>query len=147
MSSREVARAARRTIEIAGERLALGEALLVFAEGTRSRTATLQQTLTGVARYLDFPGAWILPIGITGTEQLFPIAEETLNPVRVVIKVGRPLPAAAIRDRVEGDRRLLMDVVGLMIAAELPADYRGVYADDVEGLEQAKRILDEARQG
>ena len=47
MNPREVARAARRSIEIANDRLRRGETLLVFAEGARSRTRGMQQMLAG----------------------------------------------------------------------------------------------------
>src|SRR6185503_7636379 len=42
MNAREVARGARLAIQVAQERLGLGEALLVFAEGTRSRSGGMQ---------------------------------------------------------------------------------------------------------
>ena len=83
MNPRDVARAARRAIEIAQERLSLGEALLIFAEGSRSRTAQMQQFLPGTARYLELPGTWVLPIGIAGTEKLFPIDGAGCIPCRL----------------------------------------------------------------
>lgn len=141
MNAREVARAARRSIEIAHERLWLGEALLVFAEGTRSRTAELQQLLTGVTRYLDGPDTWVLPVGITGTEALFPIGEDTVHSVRVVARSGPPMPARVLRERTGGDRRLLMDIIGLAIAEVLPPKYRGVYRDEADGLDDARGLL------
>src|SRR6185436_12383803 len=73
MNPREVARVARHVIDLSHERLRLGDALLVFAEGTRSRTSGMQPMLAGATRYLDGPEAWVLPVGITGTEELFPI--------------------------------------------------------------------------
>ena len=88
MNPREVARAARRSIEIANDRLRRGETLLVFAEGARSRTRGMQQMLAGVSRYLDEPDTWVLPMGITGTEQLFPIGEDTIHPVPSVVRAG-----------------------------------------------------------
>ena len=141
MNAREVARAARRSIDIAHERLRLGEALLVFAEGTRSRTRELQPLLTGVTRYLDGPGTWVLPVGIIGTEALFPIGEEALHPVKAMACVGRPIDARTLRERAEHDRRLTMDVVGLAIAELLPEDYRGAYADDIPDLDRARQLL------
>jgi 1-acyl-sn-glycerol-3-phosphate acyltransferase len=141
MNAREVARAARRSIDIAHERLRLGDALLVFAEGTRSRTSGLQQMLTGVTRYLDCPGTCVLPVGITGTEALFPIGDDTLHPVKAVTRVGRPIPASALRERTGRDRRLVMDVVGLAIAELLPPEYRGAYADDAADLDGARRLM------
>src|SRR5688500_14601928 len=47
MHPREVARLARQCIDIALDRVRRGETLLVFAEGTRSRTCGLPQTLAG----------------------------------------------------------------------------------------------------
>ena len=65
MSPRELVRAARQSIETAEARLRLGEALLVFPEGSRSRSGQMQPLLPGVARYLKGKAAWVLPIGIT----------------------------------------------------------------------------------
>ena len=129
MNAREVALAARRVIQIAHERLRLGEALLVFAEGTRSRSGEMQPLLPGVARYLDCPGTWILPVGIAGSEALFPMDEGSLNPVPIDVRVGPPIAAAALRDRCRGNRQAIMDAVGRAIAAQLPPKYRGVYSD------------------
>src|SRR5689334_7136721 len=86
MNAREVARAARQSIDVAHERLFRGDALLVFAEGTRSRTRELQPLLAGATRYLDLPDLWILPVGITGTEALFPVGGETLHSVQTVAR-------------------------------------------------------------
>lgn len=136
MNPRDVARAARRAIHIAHERLSLGEALLIFAEGSRSRTAQMQQFLSGTSRYLDAPGTWVLPIGLTGTEKLFPIDGAALHPVPITMSIGRPMPASDLRHRFRKDRQLMMDSVGRAVADLLPLEYRGVYAyaDKPEGL-------------
>ena len=143
MNARDVALAARRSIQIARERLRLGEALLVFAEGTRSRSGEMQPLLAGVARYLDEPGSWVLPVGIAGSEALFPIGADALTPVRVVTRVGRPIRASVLRERARGKRRLIVDGIGVAIAALLPPDYRGAYADEVPHLDHARRVLRE----
>ena len=128
MNAREVARAARQSIDVAHERLFRGDALLVFAEGTRSRTREMQPTLTAVTRYFDFPDVWVLPAGIAGTEEMFPIGEHGLHPVRAVTTIGPPIDARALHDETHGDRRRMMDVVGAKIAELLPAEYRGAYS-------------------
>jgi 1-acyl-sn-glycerol-3-phosphate acyltransferase len=130
MNSRAVALAARRVIEIAHERLRLGEALLVFAEGTRSRTGEMQRLLSGVARYLRSPGTLVLPVGIAGSEALFPIDEGSLNPVRIEVRVGPAIDADALHAQCGGSRQRVMDTIGLAIAAVLPPKYRGAYATD-----------------
>lgn len=129
MNQREVARAARQSIDMAHERLGAGDALLVFGEGTRSRTHELQPMLAGASRYIDVPGTWVLPVGIVGSEEMYPIGDDTLYPVRIVISVGRPVDAQVLRERANGDRRVMMDAVGLAVAALLPPAYRGAYQD------------------
>jgi 1-acyl-sn-glycerol-3-phosphate acyltransferase len=142
MTSRDVARAARKAIDLAHERVRLGEALLVFGEGTRSRTGAMQEMLAGVARYLDVPDALVLPAGITGTERLFPIAAETVEQVRVTVQLGPPLSADRLRVLTSRDRRLTMDVVGLAIAACLPAEYRGYYGEMDGASARAGEVLE-----
>jgi 1-acyl-sn-glycerol-3-phosphate acyltransferase len=127
MSPRDAARAARQSIEIAYERLARGDALLIFAEGSRSRTGAMQHTLTGVARYFAVPGTVVLPIGITGTDALFPIGDDIVHSVAIEACIGSPLDADTLRARTGGDRREMMDIVGAAIAALLPQQCRGVY--------------------
>ncbi len=141
MNAREVARAARLSIDIAHERLGLGDALLVFGEGTRSRSNGMQPLLPGVSRYLEGPGTWVLPVGIAGTEELFPVGDNALHSVPITIRLGRPFPAHLLHEKANGDRRLMMDTVGLAIASLLPADYRGAYADEAADLDDAGRLL------
>lgn len=132
MNQREVARAARQSIDMAHERLREGEALLVFGEGTRSRTRELQPMLAGASRYLDLPGVMVMPVGIVGSEEMYPIGDDTLYPVRIVVSLGRPVDAEALRARAGGDRRVMMDAVGLAVAHLLPPPYRGAYDDGVD---------------
>lgn len=127
MNAREVARAARQSIDAALDRLAQGDALLVFGEGTRSRTGSMQPLLAGVTRYFDVPEVRVLPVAITGTETLFPIGEDALHPVQVVARVGAPIDVHTLREQAQGDRREMMDIIGRAIAAQLPRGYRGVY--------------------
>lgn len=145
MTTREVARAARTAIESARERMRLGDALVIFGEGTRSRTRGMQELLVGVTRYLDDAGTWVLPVGIIGTEGLFPIGDEALHPVRVIVHAGTPFEATALRTCAEGNRRLMMDAIGLAIAEVLPAEYRGLYDERHPGYREARRVLLDTR--
>jgi 1-acyl-sn-glycerol-3-phosphate acyltransferase len=129
LSPREVARAARQAIEAAHERLLAGDVLVIFGEGRRSRSSEMQPMLAGVSRYLDVPGTTILPVGLSGTDSLFPIGDETIRPARIVVQIGRPFGADALVQAAGGDRRLIMDAIGLAIASQLPEGARGVYAD------------------
>jgi 1-acyl-sn-glycerol-3-phosphate acyltransferase len=127
MHPREVARVARHAIALARERLEAGDALLLFGEGRRSRTGAMQPMLPAVARYIEGLRVSVLPVGITGTAGLFPIDAETVHPVRVTARVGPPIPASSLSGYADGDRRGMMDGIGMTIARLLPASYRGCY--------------------
>lgn len=142
--ARDVARSARRAIEIAAERVSNGDALVLFGEGTRSRSAQMQRMLAGVARYLDVPGAWVLPVGLTGSELLFPIGDVTVRPARVDVTIGTPMRTDALLQLAARHRQTTMDLVGLAIAELIPPAYRGVY-HDAAAFPDAAEALSEQR--
>jgi len=144
LTARDVARAARQSIDAALARLAAGDLLLLFGEGTRSRTAEMQRMLPGTARYLATPGTIVVPIGLAGAEHLFPIGDPTIHPARVVMAVGRPIGADGLRARAAGDRRLVMDAIGLALADVLPPEYRGAYRD-ADAFADASKLLEDCR--
>jgi 1-acyl-sn-glycerol-3-phosphate acyltransferase len=129
LNAREVARAARQAIQVAHERLAAGDGLVLFGEGTRSRGGRMQRLLPAVARYLEVPGTWVLPVGLTGPESLFPVGDTHLRATAVTLTIGAPMRADALRARACHDRRAIVDGIGLAVAALLPPAYRGVYAN------------------
>lgn len=146
LSEREVARAARQSIDVALERLRGGDALVLFGEGTRSRTGRMQPMLPGVARYLQVPGTVVQPVGLTGSESLFPVDASGPRPARVTMTVAPPIVAETLIERTGGDRRLIMDTIGLAVARTVPSEYRGAYRDD-GSFPEAKRILDDLPRG
>jgi 1-acyl-sn-glycerol-3-phosphate acyltransferase len=127
MNPRDVANAARVSIEAARDRLRQGDALLIFPEGTRSRSGGMQPLLHGATRYVDGFDGWILPLGITGTENLFPIDETALAPVPIALHFGEPFRASDLRQQAGGSRRATIDRIGAAIAALLPSSYQGAY--------------------
>ena len=124
MSVREVAVGARRSIESAHARLGMGDALVLFAEGMRSRNSELQPLLPGMP----------------GGDALYPVGVARLKPVMFVAGVGQPARAGALRDRAAGDRRTMMDAIGVAIANLLPERYRGVYGDGHAELDGARSV-------
>ncbi len=139
LPAREIARASRQVIALAQERLHAGDALLVFAEGTRSRSGGMQRLLPAVARYLEAPGAWVVPVGLTGAERLLPVAGGRIDPASVRVQIGTPMPAQSLL-AASDDRRVVMDAIGLAIAEQLPPGYRGVYRD-IADFESARAVL------
>lgn len=138
LHARDVARAARQALDAAHARLAAGDALLLFAEGTRSRTGAMNRMLPGAARYLEGNSVWLIPAGLTGSEMLFPIDADTVHPARAELRVGQPIRSEALLAAAGRDRRLTMDAVGLAVADLLPREYRGVYNEEMS---EPRRVL------
>jgi len=144
MPQREVARRAREAIAAAMDRRTRGDAILIFVEGTRSRTGTMQRALPGVARYLEAPDTVVVPVAISGSERFLPIGVDRVRSTRVVIRVGRPASVGVLSAVSGGSRQLRMDAVGVAIARLLPVEYRGAYAESVEELREATAVAEAA---
>jgi glycerol-3-phosphate dehydrogenase (NAD(P)+) len=69
--------------------LARGEAVVIFPEGTRHREGPLHEPRRGVGRLALESGAPVVPIAITGTEQVR--RGWRIRPKKVSIRCGRPL--------------------------------------------------------
>ena len=108
--------------------LAEGRALVVFPEGTRSHHGQLGAALPGSALVACHSGAPILPVGITGTEQLRGIAWIVRRP-RVTVNIGRPFYLTPVDGKLtKKERADLTDSIMRHIAELLPREYRGGYA-------------------
>jgi 1-acyl-sn-glycerol-3-phosphate acyltransferase len=140
MNSKEVARFARDALQVMEERRQAGDILCVFVEGTRSRTGNMQRALAAVARYAEDPGLLLVPVGITGSERLFPVGEERVHRAKVTVRIGHPGSARALIDGSNGKRQLMMDAVGCAIADLLPPEYRGVYGESAPKLSEAREL-------
>lgn len=115
----------RAALRAAMEILRDGGVLGMFPEGTRSRNGKLQAGRPGAALLALRSGAPVLPIGITGTQDVFRFPNVFLRPKFKVV-IGRPFQLT--RDGTnEGDLMSMCDALMLRIAALLPEEYRGVY--------------------
>ncbi len=108
-----------------------GHVLFVFPEGTRSRDGALQQGRDGVASLALRTGAPIVPVGIAGSDRVWPRGRLLPRPGgRVVVRVGAPFRLADVLspDVDKGEAKALAtDLLMRRIAALLPERQRGVY--------------------
>ncbi|MGL4849758.1 MAG: lysophospholipid acyltransferase family protein [Clostridium sp.] len=112
-----------------------GENIMIFPEGTRSRTGAMIEGKKGILLLTRMSKATIIPIGMAGTDKLLPIADskdmgsEKWYDADVTIKFGKPivLPKKEKEDdKHEYDDRC-MTLMMKGIANLLPESYRGVY--------------------
>jgi 1-acyl-sn-glycerol-3-phosphate acyltransferase len=116
--------------------LLLGEGMVVgiLPEGTRSLTRSLTKGLPGVALVATQHDALILPVAITGTQHLPFDAKATGERWfgrRVTVTIGEPFRLPPRRPGEKPDLDAATERIMLTIAAMLPEEYRGVYADKV----------------
>lgn len=82
----------KRAAEIAVKSLKKGVILVIYPEGTRSRTGEIQTGKFGVAKIYLRTGVPILPVGIKGTFELMPTGKNFPKIKRIIeIRVGEPL--------------------------------------------------------
>lgn len=110
------ARKLLRGLQIARDKLAARVPLLVYPEGTRARTRRLGPFLKGVRHYLAQPGTRIVPIALSGTDQVYPIDARQVSPASVRLAVG------AVIEVDDPDAALLL--TREVIADLLPVSYR-----------------------
>ena len=116
------------------KKLKNGENIMIFPEGTRSRTVGMIEGKKGFLLMAKLSKAQIVPLGISGTEKFLPINDtdmggEQFSPSNVTIKIGTPI---ALPEKEKDEDRNLYNERALTetmkaIAALLPEKYRGVY--------------------
>ena len=117
VSMREVVRRAIRSIRAAHALVLAGRRLLIFAEGSRSRTGHLGPFLSGVHRYLGVDGAFVVPLAIVGTQHLMPVGQDRLRPGRLALTFGTPIA-------VGGQPKDALEAAHGALASLLPPDQR-----------------------
>jgi 1-acyl-sn-glycerol-3-phosphate acyltransferase len=122
----------RKALGRANRVLSRGLVLVVFPEAMRSKNTQLGTPFAGAALLASRNKAPILPVGITGTENINGLKWLLKRP-KVTVNIGVPfdLPEAegkASREEIDEMTELIMH----KIAALLPATYRGRYTGDVK---------------
>lgn len=119
----------RDALQKAVEALKSGKAFGMAPEGTRSPSRALIRGKTGIAYLAHEADVPIVPVAVTGTEKAVESWLRLRRP-RLRLRIGKPfkLPPLPKENRTEALRRNT-DEVMCRIAALLPPEYRGVYAD------------------
>jgi 1-acyl-sn-glycerol-3-phosphate acyltransferase len=123
-------RSARDSIDKAAARIRGGRSILLFPEGTRSRTGELMEFKRGAVHLALKSSASLVPIAISGTFPLMPAGRLTITPGKVRVQVGVPIRTA---DRTVADRMLLAedarDQIRAMLQGDAPTSVRASMSD------------------
>jgi 1-acyl-sn-glycerol-3-phosphate acyltransferase len=116
-----------------------GNNILIFPEGTRSRTSSMAQGKKGILLIQKLTNAVIVPLGLYGTEELLSIssddmAKEEFQHANVNVRIGKPiqLPKKNIDETKKDYEDRVLNLLMVGIASLLPKEYRGVYAHLVD---------------
>jgi 1-acyl-sn-glycerol-3-phosphate acyltransferase len=113
--------------------LKAGLPLLIAPEGGRTHTLAMRRALPGTAYLADLAGVPVVPVGVVGTSDDF--LERALhgNRPEIEMRIGPPFRLPPITGKGE-QRRIARqrnaDLIMQKIAALLPAEYHGVYAEE-----------------
>lgn len=106
--------------------------LMISPEGGRSHQPGLRRGKPGVAYIIDKADVVILPVAVVGNTMDFLTKGLRLNRPVIQMIVGEPFQVPPLQGRGE-ERRLFRqqntDYIMARLAALLPEEYRGVYAD------------------
>ena len=106
--------------------------LLIAPEGGRTHTTAMRRALPGTAYLADLAGVPVVPVGIVGTSDDF--LERALHGHRpeIEMRIGPPFmlpPIVGKGEERHGARQRNADLIMQKIAALLPPEYHGVYAE------------------
>lgn len=124
----------RQALEYAKLNLNNGYHLLIFPEGTRSKTKKLQRGEPGVTHFLTLSkDTFVVPVGICGTEKILPIGRSIPLPKSSSVTFGEPIIVSQLVSQFghlpkDEKRREMIDFIMKKIAGCLLQQYRGVYS-------------------
>lgn len=125
----------RNAIQKARAVLSMGESILIFPEGTRSRSGSMIKGKKGFLLLARLSKAYIVPIALEGTELLLPVSQkdmgkETLQHATVRVKIGQPFQMEAKNHNCDNWDEECVYTAMRKIAQMLKPEYQGVYKID-----------------
>lgn len=112
----------RESLRLAEEVLRRGQALALFPEGTRKTGPTVGVLHDGAMFVAARTGAFVVPVGIAGSERAMPVGAKWPHFAKIHVVVGRPIAPP------EGEGRVARSQVQAK-SEELRRELEAVYAE------------------
>jgi 1-acyl-sn-glycerol-3-phosphate acyltransferase len=119
---RERARRSMRSIEAAVQAVQTGESVIIFPEGTRSRSGRLMDFRRGAFHLAARAKKPIVPVAIIGAHTILQADSVDMREGTIRIVLGKPVPPPEQDDRLV--ERSLMKHIHAVLAAMLPDDQK-----------------------
>ncbi len=125
---RGAGQAAQAALDRGLEVLRAGEAFSIYPEGTRSLDGRLYRGRTGVAWLALTSGAPVVPVALTGTQNLQPVGSTVPRLAKVTVEFGEPLDLSGYGSADSGRARrqatdAVMEAIHRMSGQELANAY------------------------
>ena len=124
----------KNAIKSALKHLKEGGSIVIFPEGTRSRTGSLISVKKGFILLVKLANVPVVPIALEGTEMVLPIDDgdmggEKLRRSKVKVKIGKPFTLPSKEECPAGSdwQEICVDYAMGKIAAMMEPKYQGVY--------------------
>jgi 1-acyl-sn-glycerol-3-phosphate acyltransferase len=124
----------RNLIDVVVNVLESGYPMLIAPEGSRSHTPGMHRAMPGIAFILEMARVPVVPVGVVGTTDDFAKKAFSFKRPSLKLHIGKPFylpPIEGSGQQRREARQRNADLVMGHIAALLPEEYRGVYADQV----------------
>ncbi|MBN1148607.1 MAG: 1-acyl-sn-glycerol-3-phosphate acyltransferase [Anaerolineales bacterium] len=122
----------RSLVETMKSVLESGRPILIAPEGGRSHTPGMRRGLPGAAFVVEQAATPVVPVGIAGaTDDFLALALRGKRPV-IEMHIGKPMRLRPVEGKGQARREARQrnaDRIMFQIAALLPPEYRGVYAE------------------